>query len=122
MCLGFFPSTTQWTRLCSLGRQSGDSGDDDKIMMMTIDDFRSVLEYNVATMCPNQTCEPVEFLQVRICLQVNLVPKIYFPPGGWPEGGFPHQERERWSKSGKHWCCWGGWVSLIVCHCVLHGR
>jgi len=24
----------------------------------------SVLEYNVATMCPNQTCEPVEFLQV----------------------------------------------------------
>ena len=96
--------------------------DGDKIMMMTIDDFRSVLEYNVATMCPNQTCEPVEFLQVRICLQVNLVPKIYFPPGGWPEGGFPHQERERWSKSGKHWCCWGGRVSLIVCHCVLHGR
>ena len=29
MCLGFFPSTTQWTRLCLLGRRSGDSGDDD---------------------------------------------------------------------------------------------
>ena len=47
-------------------------------MMMTIDDFRSVLEYNVATMCPNQTCEPVEFLQVRICLQMNQLQKYTF--------------------------------------------
>ena len=27
-------------------------------------DIRAVLEYNVASMCPNQTCEPVEFYQV----------------------------------------------------------
>merc|ERR1719220_264737 len=33
-------------------------------VLLTGKAIRSVLEYNVATMCPNQTCEPIEFLQV----------------------------------------------------------
>ena len=32
---------------------------------------RTILEYNVAPMCPNQTCEPVEFYQVRFILDVK---------------------------------------------------
>ena len=83
MCLASCPSTTLWTRSNSVGRRSGrkyfvsfpfNNKSFTSLSKKLKSNTRSVLEYNVATMCPNQTCEPVEFLQVR---QIYLSYMVY---------------------------------------------